>query len=102
MTGQQCLSRKQSMSTASIEPAISGSASLTSSTAMRRSRQTFRSARTCWQARSQVLLYASEVAATDPHQLKTHQEHSVMYPVDMLKVRDFAGLYQDLERSADY
>jgi hypothetical protein len=88
MTGQQCPLKKQSTSTAPIESATPGPASLTIPAATRRSHQTSRSARTCSRARSQVSLYASEVAASDPHQLKSHQEHSVMYPVDMLKVRD--------------
>lgn len=66
-----------------------GSASLTLPPAMRHSHRTSPWARTCLQARSQESLYASEAAASDPPQLKPPQEHSVMYPVDMLKVRDF-------------
>src|SRR5690349_2272401 len=46
-----------------------------------------RSAQTCLQARSPVSLYAYEVAAPEASLLNSYQEHSVMYPVDMLKVR---------------
>ena len=51
-------------------PTTPGLTSLTLPTAMRRSHRTFRLARTCWQARSQVLLYASGDAATGAHALK--------------------------------
>lgn len=70
MTGLQCPSRKQSMSTAPQESAATGPPSLTLPPATRRSHPTSRSARTCLQARSQVLLYASEAAASDPPWLK--------------------------------
>jgi hypothetical protein len=55
---------------------------------MKRYRPTFPSLQTCLRAHLQASLYASDLAARMYKLLTSAQEHSVMYPVDLLKVRD--------------